>query len=514
MAPTNPLAVIPALFAQGMPIHGAVLPAFCAFFALQLCLYLCHRRTVARQRRTLDALWQNGCAPESGLAQASTNGQWIGWISTRFHDGAFGDGHYSREAALGELDNWLEGYGSYLFLQRMGIMAPLVGLLITVIGFFFLQTPTSDNGDVKQILYALTPLILGVGTGASLALINQVLLHLASNNTDALRAAASRWFDDCVWKFVQHKPHVAANDAADALQVMAETIRGSVDVFRGATTAVGNTCHSLQTTGGAVAEAANSLRLQIAVIFDEMKGMQTTAKNVLNSANGIVPAVETVTAELAESVKMFKTVVQVQLGQAATRHQESAELFARSVDQIRESASQLSTQFGSFSQVVKAQATASQEWSRSLHDEVLPAQRSFQQAGAQLVDATKYLAPAQRAFREAVDSMKGSANSLEVFAREGVEPATRRLVELDQVLARMQETTEAVRQMTQLRQEFAALARGLSQAAEAAEAFRSLQQEMRAARQTAVPGRNGDTGPKRPFFLRLLGFRGRANGRP
>ena len=165
MALTNILAVIPTLFAQGTSLHTVVLPVFCAFLAFQLYLFLSHRWAVVRQRNILETLWQQGCAPEHELTQGRANRQWLGWVATRFHDGAFNDGHYSREDVLAQLDNWLEGHGSYLFLQRMGIMAPLVGLFITVIGFFFLQTPTADSGDLKQILYSLTPLVLGVGTG-------------------------------------------------------------------------------------------------------------------------------------------------------------------------------------------------------------------------------------------------------------------------------------------------------------------------------------------------------------
>jgi methyl-accepting chemotaxis protein len=515
MAPTNILAVVPTLFAQGTSLHTVVLPVFCAFLAFQLYLFLSHRWAVIRHHKMLDTLWQQGSAPERGLTQGRANRQWPGWVATRFHDGAFNDGHYSRADVLADLEKWLEGHASYLFLQRMQIMAPLVGLLITVVGFFFLEPPTADSGDLKQILHSLMPLVLGVGTGATLALINQLLLHLASKGTDTLGTVACRWFDDCVWKHVQAKPHVAAN-GAEALQAMTETLQGSIEPFRGATASISHTSHALEVASGAVVGAAEQLGSQITVISDEMKGMQVTAKNVVNSVNGIVPAVEAVTADLAESVKMFKTVVQVQLGQAATRHQESAESFAHSVDQIRESAVQLNGQFGSFGQIVAAQATASQEWSRSLREEVLPAQRLFQQAGAQLVDATKDLAPGQRAFREAVDSMLGSANGLAEFVRNGVEPATRRLAELDQVLARMRETTEAVRQMTELRQEFASLARSLSQAAAAADAIRSLPQEIRTVLQTVIPNHNGDAGPRRPFYLRLFGGfvpRGRSNGR-
>lgn len=513
MAPTTILAVVPALLAQTPLMHGAVLPAFSAFLAFQLYLFLSHRWWVVRQRRALETLWQQGRAPERGLAQGKTGHQWLGWVATRFHDGAFNDGHYRREDAIAQLDGWLEGHGSYLFLQRMGIMAPLVGLLITVLGFFFLQPPTADSGDLRQILHALTPLVLGVGTGATLALINQVLLHLAGKGTDALRAVACRWFDDCVWKHVQAKPHAATEDAAEALREMATTIRGSDEQYRIATAAISQTCQSLKGAGTALVDTVERLREDTAKIPDEMKTLRGTANSVISSLGGIVPNIERTTAELAESVVAFKSVVQEQFGQVAARHRESAELLAGSAAQIRESAGQLSTQFGSLAKIVDSQATASQEWSRSLREDVLPAQGLFHEAGARLADATKDLPPAQRAFREAADSMQESAKGLAACVHEGIDPATRRLAELDQVLSRMRETNEAVRQMTQLRQEFAGLARSLSEAAEAAKAIRALPQEIRAVLQTVVPSHNGSTSPRRPFYLRLLGLGGRSNGK-
>lgn len=511
MTPTTTLAAVPAFFSQVTLTHGAALPVFAAFLALQLYLYLSHRTAVARQRRTLNSLWQQRRAPERDLAQDKADRQWLGWVAARFHDGAFQDGHYRREDALAQLDNWLEGHGSYLFLQRTFIMAPLIGLLITVIGFFFLQPATSDSADLKQILYALSPLVLGVGTGAALALFNQLLLHLAGKGTESVRTAAYRWFDDCVWKYVQAKPHVAANDAADALQTMAETIRTSIGDYRGATAAINQTCQSLQAVGSAAVSATDRLQSQMAAISDQMKELQTSTKNVVNVANGIVPAVETVTAELAESVRAFKSVIEVPLGQAATRHQASAELFASSVEQIRESAAQLNTQFDSFGQIVKAQATAGREWSRSLQDDVLPAQRSFRQAGTQLTDAANGFAATQQAFREAADSMQRSANGLAAFVRDGVGPATHRLAELDQILTRVPEANLAVQQITQLSPEFADLVRSLAQAAAAAEAIRSLPEQIRAVLQAVVSGHNGNPRPSRLPFLRFFGFGHRSN---
>ncbi len=108
-----------------------------------------------------------------------------------------------------------------------------------------------------------------------------------------------------------------------------------------------------------------------------MKSLRTLATGVIRLLGEIVPNIERTTSELAESVGAFKSVVQEQFGQAAARHQESAELLARSVDHIWESAEQLSRQSGSLAQVVAEPANASQEWSRSLQGDAGPRRPFF-----------------------------------------------------------------------------------------------------------------------------------------
>lgn len=505
MSATDLLTAVSGLFTQGSWLHGAALLAFCTFLGFQLYLYFTHRRALVRQSKALAGLRNEGRVPEQPFSRDVTRNEWLGWVATRFQDRAFQDGQYGREDAVEQLDHWLESNTSYLLLQRAGIVAPMVGLLVTVAGFLFLDPVATTDWDLKQILHALSPIVLGLGIGAVLTIINHFLLHMAGKKTDSVRSTACRWFDDCVWKHVQAKPRVAADDAAGSLQAMAETIRESIEPYRGATAAIGQTSQSLQGAGAALVETVERLRADTAAIPEEMQSLRGTASSVIRSLGEIVPNIEHVTSELAESVGAFKSVVQEQFGQAAGRHRESAELLAGSVGQIHEAIGELGAQFGSFAQAVHAQAAAGQEWSRSLRDDVLPAQRAFQQAGAQLTDATRDLGPAQRTFREAADSMRGSADGLAAFVREGIDPATQRLAELDGVLKRMQETTEAVRQMTQLRQEFASLARNMSQAAEAAEAIRALPQEIRAVLETIASSHNGHPSPKRPLFLRLLG---------
>lgn len=512
MTTVSILAFAPDASLQGISLHPAVPLAFCAFLAFQLCLYFCCWRALSRQRKILTRLCQEERAPDQLATDGTARNDWLGWISTRLRDGAFHDGHYNRDDALEQLDRWLEGLESYLMLQRTGIVAPMVGLLITVAGFLSLD-PSAGDWNLKEILQMVSPIVLGIGSGAALTTFNHLLLHFVGKKTDVVRSLAGNWFDERIWKGVQTKPQTSGNEAAEALAAMAETIRRSLTEYCNATSAISHTSQSLQGAGAALAATVERLREDTAAIPEEMKSLRSTASGVVRSLGEIVPNIERTTSELAESVVAFRSVVQEQFGKAAARHRESAELLAGSVDGIRESAAHLSEHCDSLGRSIEAHGRTSQEWSRSLQEEILPAQHDFRQASTQLIDATKELAPAERAFREAADSMRGSANGLAAFVRDGVDPASRRLAELNKVLSRMQETTESVRQMTELREEFVCLAKSLAQAATAADAIRTLPQEIRAVVQSLVPSRNGSSGPRHPFLLRLFGFGRRSNGK-
>ena len=95
-------------------------------------------------------------------------------------------GNFTREDVLQELDTRIASNGDYLLLQRMGVMAPLLGVVLTVVGFYWLKVGDEEQ-SLQSILLAVTPLVSGVGTGAVLALINQVLLHIAGRRAESLR---------------------------------------------------------------------------------------------------------------------------------------------------------------------------------------------------------------------------------------------------------------------------------------------------------------------------------------
>ena len=152
------------------------------------------------------------------------------WVITIFPAGtATPPGSYTRDSVLQELDTRLASDASYLLLQRMGVMAPLLGVILTVAGFWYLQVEESGDMQLRDILFAVTPLVSGVGAGAVLALINQGLLQWTSQRIESLRMVARTWFDVAIWNSVGLDSQAATVNAVGAVERMAVAISQAAD---------------------------------------------------------------------------------------------------------------------------------------------------------------------------------------------------------------------------------------------------------------------------------------------
>src|SRR3954470_1114795 len=184
------------LSSQWAPVVGIGL----LFFLVQvvLCISVCFR--LRRQERAIKRLEWEAKQTGDGRRSARSLGRkhaWVNWVFSHFSGGP-AQSNFTREDALQELDTQIASNGNYLLLQRMGIMAPLLGVVLTVAGFYWLHVG-DDVQSFQTILLAVTPLVSGVGTGAVLALMNQALLHIAGRRVESLRMTARTWFDTVIW---------------------------------------------------------------------------------------------------------------------------------------------------------------------------------------------------------------------------------------------------------------------------------------------------------------------------
>jgi len=86
---------------------------------------------------------------------------------------------------VGDYYFWLKSLFPSQLLERVFLIAPLVGVLITCIGFW------SKGIDVEDLRESMAPLLTGVGGGALLALVNQVLIFFVDWKTTRVSTAAS-----------------------------------------------------------------------------------------------------------------------------------------------------------------------------------------------------------------------------------------------------------------------------------------------------------------------------------
>ena len=100
----------------------------------------------------------------------------------------------SRSEALEELDTLLSLDPWAAFQNRMGVMAPLVGVTATALGFLLFEQAEYEQIRVESvgtIMSFLSPLFYGVLMGAVLAIINQILSQLARTRMVTARSDAA-----------------------------------------------------------------------------------------------------------------------------------------------------------------------------------------------------------------------------------------------------------------------------------------------------------------------------------
>lgn len=493
---------MPLLIAQSVSVHWIALPAFLVFLGVQIYLFQHHQRAMSQRRSALDTAH----AREDELDHCALGGEagegWMGWVLGRLRCGDFQQGRYDRGDVLQRLASWLESEPNYVLLQRLSIIAPVFGLLITVAGFQFLTPPATDTMDWSGIFGMFGPLLLGVGVGAALTMVNHVLLEFAGRRSDALSLACCDWFDDCIWAKIGARPQMSAFDAGDALREIATVMRGSIGQYREATQTLNQTSESLCRAGAALEETAERIRRDSAATSEEMKNLNAAAGGIVRTLADVVPNIERTTFDMAESVRAFRSVAQQQLGQAASRQLESAESLAGSVEAISRFTEELREQLGSLGQMVVAQTRIGQEWSKSLQEDLLPAHGILHEGSSRIGDAAVELASSQRAFKQVIDALQESATGLAGLVRNGIDPTTQRLAELNGLIGPMRDTANAVRQMSRLHGQVAGVSKGLANIAGAAEAIRRLPDEMRTVLQASKPGPNGSARRRRPFYVR------------
>jgi hypothetical protein len=453
----------------GLESHWAVVIVVAtAFLILQIALSLrvywrarAQERVLLRLRRDID----RGGDGRSGIDDVPESFSWLGWVDSIFPAGGSRTASFNRDAVLHELDAHLASDSSFLLLQRMGIMAPLLGVVLTVIGFYWLEVDEAEAQSLGSILLAVTPLVSGVGAGAVLALVNQGLLQVVGGRIDRVRMAARSWFDVAIWRRQAGDAQGSTSDAVAAIERFARIVGESADRHAASFGRIDESTASMR-------QAAAQFRDVVSSFHGEIKGVPQ-ALNVLQDAMAasaralqeLIPVGARAIANLDVSVAAFRSTIDQEFTGAAKLHHSSSKSLSQAVSQIAESTDLLKSSSDEMQKSLEAMSGTA----GGLEDAGVRLQRTIE----------KDTAPAQRTMHDAAAAFAKSAGQLTEFIEQGIAPATQQLAGLHETLAGMEEAVESIKQFSQSRADVDRLTASLAQSAGIAEAIAGLPEQIR-----------------------------------
>ncbi|MEQ9380175.1 MAG: hypothetical protein RJP95_04885 [Pirellulales bacterium] len=286
----------------------------------------------------------------------------------------------ARTAALLELDRWLASLWCYLFLQRMSIMAPLLGVLITAGGFLSLELPDGKEEPVR-VLAAITPLVIGVGGGALLAFFNQLLLQIADTVVDRLHTRCGKWYDARF--LVGELENEQKRERSQELE-MAESLLQTAKLNERLTSTIAQAEVRTSRYAEQLQDFSRDLADKLDLVPDRMQALISTTDGTAKTLTTLAPLISQITDGFSSGVEAFRDVVDTKLVDSLTNNlkitSDTAELAAScklAIDQLADGSSLLK-------ELAESQATVTRNYLDILENRVTPQQDEFSQIAQRL----------------------------------------------------------------------------------------------------------------------------------
>lgn len=393
----------------------AVIGVALLFLLVQVALTLRFCSRMRRHTRILEHLcddFEHGGGGR-GAIHLPRDFTWLKWVLFNFPAEDHSQStNFTREGVLDELDARIAGNSNYLLLQRMGVMAPLLGVVLTVVGFFWLNVDNFEEQSLGRILALVTPLVSGVGAGAVLALFNQLLLHVASRRVEILRVAAHTWFDEVIWSSVNVGTHAASAKAVRGLEQLAESLTQAGNRY-----AAG--ARGFDESTAAMKDAATQFRTVFQSFSSDIAGIPEVLRDVRRATAASAAALDELihvgaraVANLDVSVAAFRTTLDREFNAAAKLHHQSSKALAEEVQQMGQVTELLKLGADEMTRTAQANSDSFQRMDESIRNHLAPGNRRFFEAVQALTGQADGLGDAVRSLSANVDSMAGEFDAL------------------------------------------------------------------------------------------------------
>lgn len=330
---------------EGLSRHWAlVISVVIVFFVVQSVLSARLYFRARRQDRLLDRLYRELKRGGDGRPRdLAWDFDWLRWVLDVFPSdtAASPSASFTRDEVLHELDSRIGSEASYLLLQRMGIMAPLLGVVLTVVGFFWLKVEETNEQSLQTILFTVMPLVSGVGAGAILALINQALLQGVGGRFEQLRMSARTWFDSAIWRHAGHNAQAANVKAQVAIDRFVGTIAESTLRHAESSQRIEASAAMLEQAASRFATVVRSFQGQIGEMPQSLVDLRAAIAASAGALEELLPVGARAVANLDVSVAAFRSTIDREFTDAAQLQHRSSQSLAECAQHIIDSAEHL-----------------------------------------------------------------------------------------------------------------------------------------------------------------------------
>ena len=226
---------------------------------------------------------------------------WYTWVCKFLRDNNGRNMGIERWEVVVVLDRQLFTWPSYLFLQKLSVMAPLAGVVATAFGFYAIGD-IQEWGDLSDSFRTLWPLFVGVMAGALLALFNQLALHSCGLALEDARLSAEEWFDTVVLPEIRIARDTNLESLTASIKHTALTLTNSADAYKNAGDLVNNTLRNFTTSIVELTDNVGVITKNINTYGETALKLDQTSRN---TSDAFMAALRALTTDFAHATKHF-----------------------------------------------------------------------------------------------------------------------------------------------------------------------------------------------------------------
>ena len=314
----------------------------------------------------------------------------------------------SREGAISDLERGLGMEPTLGLLRRLGVVAPLLGVVLTTISFWTVDpaliknvlnggAPTEGSG-ARSIMGLVGPLFAGVCVGAVLAIVNQCLVWWVHREEDR-----------CFHEAIDPKSASDFRDSNERLEVVIQNIERGGDALNYSSGLVNSMLTNARVAMEGMNESCNETATELVALASKLRdAIEVPVKEFVSAAAGMRAAAEDSSKEFRAASKALAKqtdLLEKEISESLRRQAVAAETQAQMAGSIALASKSIEESVASFRSggivAFEAQLVLATEGVRAMAKSIADAESRYMTSAGVIEDAAAKLGSSFREFATA-----------------------------------------------------------------------------------------------------------------